>query len=281
MPSFAGRLSDRQVADLANYVRTSWGNQAPANVTAKMAGVWRSTTSVPDYGTEAAERFDCPQVGGGPGAAGPDAGAVAAVAAMMQGGDRDIGQLAAAYQAQASDDDPAQVVDALVAAYCPTVAASAGPAYLKTARLDHFALQAAATLSPQTATVPFPKADLTLALPVGHTLVAREPDGSAKPLACPADDGAIVPQALVASAREVVGTPTLPATADARRDFVSSLQAEAPKGRPADIANALIVTYCGAVAADGAADQALRRTWLETFSQEVIQDLQTASARPG
>lgn len=33
MPSFAGRLSDQQIADLANYVRTSWGNSAPANVT--------------------------------------------------------------------------------------------------------------------------------------------------------------------------------------------------------------------------------------------------------
>ncbi len=34
MPSFASQLSDQEVADLANYVRTSWGNSAPANATA-------------------------------------------------------------------------------------------------------------------------------------------------------------------------------------------------------------------------------------------------------
>ena len=30
MPSFATQLTDQQVADIANYVRTSWGNKAPA-----------------------------------------------------------------------------------------------------------------------------------------------------------------------------------------------------------------------------------------------------------
>ena len=36
MPAFATRLTDRQVADIANYVRTSWGNKAPPNATAAM-----------------------------------------------------------------------------------------------------------------------------------------------------------------------------------------------------------------------------------------------------
>ena len=34
MPAFGGQLSDQQVADLANYVRNSWGNQASANASA-------------------------------------------------------------------------------------------------------------------------------------------------------------------------------------------------------------------------------------------------------
>lgn len=34
MPAFAAQLSDAQIADLANYVRTSWGNAAAPNVTA-------------------------------------------------------------------------------------------------------------------------------------------------------------------------------------------------------------------------------------------------------
>ena len=36
MPSFAGRLTDEQIADIANYVRGSWGNGAAANVTPRM-----------------------------------------------------------------------------------------------------------------------------------------------------------------------------------------------------------------------------------------------------
>jgi len=35
MPSFAAQLSDQQIADLVNYVRTSWGNDAPANASVK------------------------------------------------------------------------------------------------------------------------------------------------------------------------------------------------------------------------------------------------------
>ena len=36
MPSFAARLSDEEIAELANYIRTSWGNSASANVTSAM-----------------------------------------------------------------------------------------------------------------------------------------------------------------------------------------------------------------------------------------------------
>ena len=35
MPSFARKLTDAQIAAIANYVRTSWGNEAPANATAE------------------------------------------------------------------------------------------------------------------------------------------------------------------------------------------------------------------------------------------------------
>ena len=45
MPSFASQLDDQEIADVANYVRTSWGNGAVANATA--ADVARLRTSVP------------------------------------------------------------------------------------------------------------------------------------------------------------------------------------------------------------------------------------------
>jgi mono/diheme cytochrome c family protein len=36
MPSFAPRLNDEEIAEIANYIRTSWGNSASANVTSAM-----------------------------------------------------------------------------------------------------------------------------------------------------------------------------------------------------------------------------------------------------
>jgi mono/diheme cytochrome c family protein len=41
MPSFAGRMSDQQIAALANYVRTSWGNTASPDATGAMVAALR------------------------------------------------------------------------------------------------------------------------------------------------------------------------------------------------------------------------------------------------
>jgi mono/diheme cytochrome c family protein len=41
MPSFATRLNDQQIADIANYIRTSWGNTAAPDATASMAAKLR------------------------------------------------------------------------------------------------------------------------------------------------------------------------------------------------------------------------------------------------
>jgi mono/diheme cytochrome c family protein len=43
MPPFAAQLNDQQIADIANYLRTSWGNAAPANVTPQMVASLRGT----------------------------------------------------------------------------------------------------------------------------------------------------------------------------------------------------------------------------------------------
>jgi mono/diheme cytochrome c family protein len=34
MPAFAPQLNDQQIADLVNYLRSTWGNNAPANASA-------------------------------------------------------------------------------------------------------------------------------------------------------------------------------------------------------------------------------------------------------
>jgi mono/diheme cytochrome c family protein len=42
MPAFATILSDQQIADIANYVRTSWGNTAAPSATAALAASLRA-----------------------------------------------------------------------------------------------------------------------------------------------------------------------------------------------------------------------------------------------
>ena len=43
MPSFSNRLNDKDIADLANYIRTSWGNTAAPNATAVAVAKLRAT----------------------------------------------------------------------------------------------------------------------------------------------------------------------------------------------------------------------------------------------
>lgn len=42
MPGFRAQLTDQQVTDIANYVRTSWGNKAPPNATSAMVAKLRA-----------------------------------------------------------------------------------------------------------------------------------------------------------------------------------------------------------------------------------------------
>jgi mono/diheme cytochrome c family protein len=43
MPAFATQLSEQQVAEIANYVRTSWGNKAPPNATSAIVAKLRAS----------------------------------------------------------------------------------------------------------------------------------------------------------------------------------------------------------------------------------------------
>lgn len=274
MPSFAGRLSDEQIAELTNYVRTSWGNQAAPNATAEMTAAWRAVATVPPSGTEAAVSFDCPHVGGAPGAGGPDAAAVAAIGSMLQGGNRDIRQLIAAYRSAVPGADTAQVVNALSAAYCPVVAQSGAPVNMKNAQLRRFALQVAANLSPRTAAISFPPVEMVWAVPAGSWLVAREPSSFTGKLSCPADDGKLVPTALVGKASALLGTPQPPVPGATAAQLASSFATQNAKSAPADIANALIAAYCRIVSAEASVTDAEKLSWLETFGDQVIDTLQ-------
>lgn len=275
MPSFAGRLSDGQIADVANYLRTSWGNKAAPNATADMVAAWRAIAGIPDYGTQAAAAFRCPEVGGGPGASGPNPQAVAGLAAMIQAGDRKIADLAALYRRDMPDAGAAEIVDALMAAYCPAVAANSAPTYQKFAEMRRFAREAEADVAAQARAAPLPELDVIWATPVGHTLVYRTPRAFAGRLACPADDGKLVSQDLVAKASTLLGKPSLPIPGNIAGETAASFAAQNPKAALANLANALITAYCSAVTANASLEPSVQRTWLLEFGTQVIQTLQS------
>jgi mono/diheme cytochrome c family protein len=62
MPSFAAVLDDREVAAVANYVRTAWANQSAANATPAFVASLRGESTVSSPGTEAAVGFGCPKI---------------------------------------------------------------------------------------------------------------------------------------------------------------------------------------------------------------------------
>ncbi len=278
MPSFAGRLSDQQVSDLANYVRTSWGNKASPNATPAMVAAWRATANVPDYGTQSASAFSCPKVGGAPGNTGPDASVVASLTQMMQGGSRAIDKLADAYKATASDTSPGAVVDALTAAYCPVVAATQLPDWQKYGELRRWTLQVAAAISPAVAAIPMPDVPVIWAVPAGTGLVGREPRNLSTKLACPANDGKQVPKPLADAAVSLLGTVKPPIAGEAVKTFAVTLAQQNPKARRADVANALILAYCPAVAALPGNSIAEQNNLLNSYGQQVINTLQLLPA---
>ncbi|TCT06640.1 c-type cytochrome [Aquabacter spiritensis] len=275
MPSFAGRLDDQQVANLVNYVRTAWHNGGAANATPAMVAAWRATANVPDYGTQQASAFDCPKVGGAPGANGPDPDAVAALSKMMQGGERETHVLISAYQNDDSDASAGTVVDALTAAYCPVVAQSQRPDWQKAAELQRFTLQVAAAISERLAGPAMPPVSIIWASPTGASLVARQPTSIAAKLTCPdVADGKLVPKALVDAATTLVGKPAVPVSGDAASRYATALMQQSPKARRSDVANALISAYCPLVVAKPNSSVAEQYSLLTGFGQQVVQTLQ-------
>jgi mono/diheme cytochrome c family protein len=281
MPSFAGRFTDGQLADLVNYVRTSWGNKGAANASPKMVAAWRSAAGVPDYGTQAASGFDCPRVGGPPGTTGPNPVAVAGLSALLRAGDNRIADLVATYERVVPGADPAEVVNALIAAYCPVVAAKGDPDWQKAAELHSFALQVAAEVSPQAMAQPIPAVDLIWATPAGRSLVWREPQSYGGRLACPADKAHLVPADLVGRADTLLGKPSLPVPGDTAADLAARFLAQNPKAPPADLANALIAAYCTQVATGKTTDDALQRAWMQDFGAQIVQTLQQRTMAAG
>ena len=124
MPRFGGALSDQNIADVANYIRTAWNNDAPANTSVSTVRGLRATAPVGIGGSIAARSFGCPKIGDG---TVPGTLATEQEVAMLAGADRSnlqngITSVIAQVKKDSPDATAGDVVTALNAAYCPVVA---------------------------------------------------------------------------------------------------------------------------------------------------------------
>ena len=281
MPSFAGSLNDGDVANLTNYVRTSWGNKGAPNATRALVATWRATLSLPVYASDAARRFDCPDVGQG-GDASLDPNMIAVLGGEMAQRSVAYASMIDTYKAQYPDAGTADVVNNLVAAYCPVIAKSATSDQAKSLALKRFALTITSYLSNQSVTETEPDVGIIWAVPLGHSLAERDP-GWQPALKCPANDNSRVPSALVTKAAQIAGTPDVNFSAPAAIAQADAMLAANPKAKPADLANALILAFCEGVAGLAGVGDVEKSGALMRYGQEVIQDLQLKAelkARP-
>jgi mono/diheme cytochrome c family protein len=273
MPSFAGSLSDNDVAELANYVRTNWGNAAAPNATAVLAASWRSTLSLPVYASDSARRFECADVGQG-GSADLDPQLIAMLGGEMAQRSVAYATLVDLYKASHPDADMADIVNNLVAAYCPVAANSGGSDQEKSMAVKRFALDLTSYLSNQSVVAEAePDVGIIWAVPVGFSLAERDP-GWRPSLRCPANDNSLVPATLVAAAAQIAGKPDLNFLAPAAIAQADSMLAQNPKAKPVDLANALILAYCEGVVHLSGVGEAEKSGALVRYGQEVIQELQ-------
>jgi hypothetical protein len=62
MPAFATVLNDREIADVANYVRTNWGNRGEPDATPWLVGAKRMATGAAAAGSTPTPVFFCPKL---------------------------------------------------------------------------------------------------------------------------------------------------------------------------------------------------------------------------
>ncbi len=142
MPGFAKLLTQQQIADVANYVRTTWSNKAPPTATAQLVG-----SLAPDTKTMMAGTLShwCTPAGDGPVDKATHDPAVEArlhaLTALNLVGE--VNAIVALVKKAAPQADQADIVNSLTAAYCPIVVADASiPAQRKAPALDQFSVLA-------------------------------------------------------------------------------------------------------------------------------------------
>jgi mono/diheme cytochrome c family protein len=141
MGSFAAKLTDDQISDVTNYVRTAWQNNAPPNATPWSVGDWRKNAT-PSPGT--AKAMLCPDLSQDVLApALKDDGASLEQAAREPA---HMSALIASYKSARPKSSKAEVIEGLSTAYCRVLATeSISPARMSL-QISDFAQSAASRL---------------------------------------------------------------------------------------------------------------------------------------
>ncbi len=174
MPSFAGALSNAEMADIANYARTSWGNAGSANATPALAASLRAIAGAAITGaggTNAARDRNCPKVGPSLIAGTMATADEADLLASATDGDL-MNRMASVIQQLRTDNPGAGVTDlanAMYAAYCPAIANNPQlSSNQKAGRIAQFNLQLGQILSMTTPVPGGTNAQITATVTAGQ-----------------------------------------------------------------------------------------------------------------
>ena len=142
MGSFANVLTDDQIADVTNYVRTAWGNGAIPNATPWGVSTWRNTAQ---SAHDESHQMLCPDL-----AADLMRPALQEGPATLKRAASDsaaMSKLIGDYRSARPKSSPAQVVEALSTAYCRAVATDDISQGRMSVQIADFAQQVAVALS--------------------------------------------------------------------------------------------------------------------------------------
>jgi mono/diheme cytochrome c family protein len=142
MGSFADSLNDDQIADVANYVRTAWGNTGTPNATPWAVGNWRKNAERPKDESHA---LLCPNLAKQVIQPALDAGPDALKQASADRGK--MSTLVGNYRSAVPKASTADVIEALSTAYCRAIAEDPISEGRMSAQIADFAQHVAVALS--------------------------------------------------------------------------------------------------------------------------------------
>ena len=146
MGSFANTLTDEEIADVTNYVRTAWGNDALPNATPWAVGSSRKTANAPN---NEAHALLCPSLATD--VLRPALKETAATLKQAASSPEKMTALVGNYRAARPGSSPAEVVEALSTAYCRSLSQESMSEATLSEQLSDFAQQAASAVSKRTA----------------------------------------------------------------------------------------------------------------------------------